>query len=333
MCTYFTTVFAEEKLIIHVGHFPNITHAQGLIGHHLTRHGKGWFEERLGKDIQVQWYVYDAGPSAMEGIFAGSLDLTYVGPSPTINAFVRSKGEEVRIICGACSGGAALIVQPDGRIKEPKDFRGKKIATPQFGNTQDIAARAWLQSQGFKVTITGGDVFVIPTEPTDQLELFKNGSLDGSWAIEPWVSRLILQANGKVYFEESSLWPETKGQYVTTHLTSSKAFLQKHPDIIKKWIAAHLELTEWIKTHEEEAKKMINQEFKEETGFELPKEILDRSWQHLEFTYDPISTSLYKYAKEAFKVGLINHEMDLHGIYELKLLNELLTENGKQTIE
>ena len=158
----FLTLFAitpsllAEKIVLRVGHFPNITHPQGVIGHGLTRQGKGWFEERLGPDVEVRWFVYNAGPSAMEAIFAKSIDITYAGPNPAVNAHLRSRGDEIRIVAGACSGGAALVVQPDGRIKTDADFKGKKIASPQLGNTQDVAARAWLQSKGLKITMTGG---------------------------------------------------------------------------------------------------------------------------------------------------------------------------------
>lgn len=268
----------------------------------------------------------------MEGLFAESIDLTYVGPSPTINAYVRTKGEDIRILSGACSGGAALIVREDGNIKEPKDFQGKKIATPQFGNTQDIAARAWLTSQGFNIKLGGGDVFVVPTTPADQLSLFKNGYLDGSWAIEPWASRLVLEGNGKVFLEESSLWPETKGQYVTTHLVARKTYLEQHPEIIKQWIIAQVELTEWINTHENEAKQLVKEELKAETSFLLPDAVLDSAWKHLQFTYDPIKPSLIKYAQEAFKVGLIKTQVNLDNIYDLKILNDVLTEKGKPKI-
>ena len=153
---------AEQKTTIRFGHFPNITHAQGVIAHALSRQGKGWFEERLGPNVEIQWFTYNAGPSAMEAIFAKSLDLTYVGPNPAINAYLKSNGEEIRIISGAATAGAALVVKPDSPIKTPPDFRGKKIATPQFGNTQDIACRAWLKEHGFKVTQTGGDVTGYP---------------------------------------------------------------------------------------------------------------------------------------------------------------------------
>src|SRR5579871_6564189 len=110
-----------EKVVIRVGHFPNITHAQAMIAHGLSRAGKGWFEERLGPDVEVQWFVYNAGPSAMEAVFARSIDMTYVGPNPAVNAYLKSQGEEIRIVAGACSGGAALVVKADGPIKSDSD--------------------------------------------------------------------------------------------------------------------------------------------------------------------------------------------------------------------
>ena len=155
-------VGAQEKTTIRFGHFPNITHAQGVIAHALSRQGKGWFEKRLGPNVEIQWFTYNAGPSAMEAIFAGSLDVTYVGPGPALNAYLKSNGEEIRVISGAANGGAALVVKADSPIKTPADFRGKKIATPQLGNTQDISCRAWLKAHGFKVTQTGGDVMRDP---------------------------------------------------------------------------------------------------------------------------------------------------------------------------
>src|ERR1700687_5976619 len=164
---------AQNAVTIRVGHFPNVTHVQALVAHALSRQGKGWFEERLGNDVKIDWFVYNAGPSAMEAIFANSIDLTYVGPSPAINAYAKSRGEEIRIVAGAANGGAALVVPNDGSLKSAADFRGKKIATPQLGNTQDVSCRAWLKTNGFKVTQTGGDVTVIPTANPDQLALFQ----------------------------------------------------------------------------------------------------------------------------------------------------------------
>ena len=164
------SVSGETK--IRVGHFPNITHAQAVIAHALSRQGKGWFEERLGPDTKIEWFVYNAGPSAMEAIFAKSIDLTYVGSGPALNAYTRSNGAEIRLIAGAANGGSGLIVQPNQNLKSPADFRGKKIATPQLGNTQDISCRAWLTSGGLKITQLGGDAQVIPTAKSGPARAF-----------------------------------------------------------------------------------------------------------------------------------------------------------------
>ena len=322
-----------EKIVIRVGHFPNITHAQGVIGHGLTRSGTNWFEARLGPDIEIQWFVYNAGPSAMEALFARSIDITYVGPNPAINAHLKSQGEEIRIVAGGCSGGAALVVQPDGRIKTDADFKGKKIATPQLGNTQDVAARAWLQSKGLQITMTGGDAFVIPTANPDQLSLFARKEMDAVWTVEPWVSRLVLEAKGRVYLDESSLWKQTGGKYVTTHLVSSVKFLKEHPDLLKKWIAAHVELTKWINEHQDEAKRILNAEIKAETTKSLPQDTLDSAWKRLEITYDPVSASLLKSAEDAYRIGFLKEKPDLSRIYDLKLLNGVLREKGLAEIK
>lgn len=315
-----------EKILLRVGHFPNITHAQGLIAHGLSRAGRGWFEQRLGPDVEVQWFVYNAGPTAMEAIFTRALDLTYVGPNPAINAHLRSQGSEIRIVAGACSGGAALVVQPDRRIQKDADFKGKKVATPQLGNTQDVAARAWLRSKGFRVTLTGGDVMVLPTANPDQLALFQRDGLDAVWTVEPWVTRLQLEAKAQVYLEESDLWPETAGRYVTTHLVSSAKLLQERPALVKKFLAAHVELTQWIHQNVEEAKKLLNDEIKAETTRALPLATLDAAWKRLEITYDPVKASLLKSAEDAHRIGFIRQKPDLSRIYDLKLLNEVLRE-------
>lgn len=314
-------VSAADKTIIRVGHFPNLTHAQGVIGHGLTRLGKGWFEQRLGTNVEIQWFVYNAGPSAMEAIFTKSLDLSYVGPNPAINAHLKSGGDEVRIVAGACSGGAALVVPGDGRIKTDADFKGRKVGTPQLGNTQDVAARAWLISKGINVTMVGGDAHVIPTANPDQLDLFQTGGLDAVWTVEPWVTRLEREAKGKVYLEESSLWPETGGRYVTTHLVSSAKFLTTQKELLAKFIAAHVELTQWINEHKTEAQQVLNTELKAEMGRGISDDTLTNAWRRLEFTYDPVSASLLKSAADAHRIGFLKTKPELSRIYALDLLN------------
>ncbi len=297
----------RAETIIRVGHFPNVTHAQGVIAHALSGKGRGWFEERLGPDVKIQWYVYNAGPSAMEAFFADSIDLTYVGPSPALNAYAKSRGDEVRILAGAANGGAALVVKPD-RIKTAGDFKGKRVATPQLGNTQDVACRAWLTAQGFKVTQLGGEVTVLPTSNPDQLNLFKQGDVDAVWTVEPWVSRLETEAGAKVFLEETDA--------ITTVLASSAKFLREHRDLAKKFAKAHAELTEWIQKNPEEAQKIVREELSAETTRQIPADLIARSWKRLQFT-DAISLPpLEKFVASAKAAGFLKGAPDLKRLVE-----------------
>ena len=292
-----------QKTTVRIGHFPNVTHAQALVAHALSRQGKGWFEQRLGREVEVQWFVYNAGPSATEAIFAKAIDLSYIGPSPALNAYFKSNGDEIRIVSGAVNGGSALVVQGDDRIRTIEDFRGRKFATPQLGNTQDVEFRAWLKKQGYKVTQLGGDVRIIPTANPDQLQLFSRGEIDGAWTVEPWVSRLELEARAKVYFERKNS--------VTTVLVTSAAFQKEHGDILARLVRAHQELTEWIKAHPAEAKKLVRDELAALTRREVPAELLERSWGRLQLTNEVSRASLEEFVSDAQDAGFIKTKVDL----------------------
>lgn len=293
---------------IRVGHFPNVTHVQALVAHHFSRKGQGWFEQRLGPDVKIEWYIYNAGPSAMEAILADSIDLTYVGPSPALNAYTKSNGEEIRIVAAAAAGGAALVVQADSLLKQPSDFRGKTIATPQLGNTQDIAARAWLGNGGLKITQTGGDASIIPTPNPDQLALFKNRKLDAVWTVEPWVSRLERDAGGKVLVEQS--------HESITVLVSSVKFLKTKRDLAAKFIRAHRELTEWILSHPEEAKQMVRQELAAETKAEVSSELIAQSWKRIVLKNDASLDEYQHFVANAQRAGFIRSLPDLSRLIE-----------------
>lgn len=286
---------AANKVTVRFGHFPNVTHAQGVIAHGLSRQGKGWFEQRLGPDVTIDWFTYNAGPSAMEAIFAGSLDLTYVGQGPALNAHFKSDGEEIRVIGGAATGGAALVVRPDDSIKNAADFRGKTIATPQLGNTQDISCRAWLKAQGYKVTQTGGDVTVLPVANADQLAAFQQKKVAGVWTVEPWVTRLLREANGKVFLEDKDVQ--------TTWLVSSAKFLTDHRDLAKKVAAANVELTQWIQAHPEEAQKILAAELKEETRATIAPEAIAQAWKRITFTTEVSPQLVAKAVQDAKDAG------------------------------
>jgi NitT/TauT family transport system substrate-binding protein len=319
-------VFAQGA-VIRVGAFPNITHPQAMVGK-----ANGWFDKAMGSQVKIDWKSFNAGPSAIEALFAGAIDMTYVGPNPAINGYVRSNGQALRIVAGATSGGAALVVRNDSGIQKAQDFHGKRIASPQMGNTQDVALRAWLKSNGLKTNDKGGDVQVIPIANPDQLTLFLKKELDGAWAPEPWASRLIREANGRLFLDERTLWPN--GQFITAHLIVSTKFLKEHPDLVKKWLAAHIELTEWINGHQNEAKQLLNQQISKETGKALSADVLNDSFGRLQVTYDPLKASLLNAARSAFDAGFLGRQMpDLSGLYELSLLNQVLTEKGKKAIQ
>jgi NitT/TauT family transport system substrate-binding protein len=243
----------------------------------------------------------------MEAIFAGSIDLTYVGPNPALNAFIRSQGDEIRVLAGAAEGGAALVVPGDGRLTKPGQFRGLKIATPQLGNTQDVAARAWLKKQGFKITLTGGDVLVLPTANADQLQLFSSGKIDAVWTIEPWVSRLELEAGGKIFLEQTGA--------VTTVLVSSVKFLKAHPGLAEKFRAAHVELTAWINAHGDDARTLVRAGLSADTRREMSAALVTSAWRRLKFT-DAVSQAQFDaLVGDAQSVGFLRDAIPLDRLF------------------
>lgn len=290
-----------QQSVIRFGHFPNVTHVQGLVAQQLSRRGEGWYEKRLG--VKIEWFNYNAGPSATEAIFAGALDVTYIGPSPVLNAYAKSKGTEMRVLAGAANGGSALVVGADSGITKPEDFRGKKIASPQLGNTQDVQLRAWLAGHGIKVTLTGGDAIVVPTENSNQLALLQRKGLDAVWTAEPWVTRLELEAGAKVFHQDT----ETN----VTLLASSAAFAKDQPDLAAKLVASHRELTAWIKEHPAEARALIKAELTEEMKSAPKDELLDKALARVVVT-DAISReSLDRMVASAQKVGFLKGIPDL----------------------
>jgi NitT/TauT family transport system substrate-binding protein len=318
-------VFGEN--VIRVGAFPNITHPQAMVGKN-----NGWFDKAMGPQVKIEWKSFNAGPSAIEALFAGAIDMTYIGPNPAISGYVRSNGEALRIVAGATSGGAALVVRNDSGIQKPEDFHGKKVASPQMGNTQDVALRAWLKAHGMKSTDKGGDVQVIPLANPDQLTLFLKKDLDAAWAPEPWATRLIKEGNGHLFLDERSLWPN--GQFITCHLIVRTQFLKDHPDLVKNWIRAHVELTDWINGNLPQAKKLLNQQIAKETGKALPDAVLDEAFGRMTATYDPLRGSLITAAKSAFDAGFLGRQMpDLSSLYDLSVLNQVLAEKGKKAIQ
>jgi NitT/TauT family transport system substrate-binding protein len=300
---------------LRLGYFANITHATAVYGV-----GSGSFQKALG-DTTLKTQVFNAGPAAVEALFAGSLDATFIGPNPAINAFAKSNGEAIRIVAGATSGGASLVANPE--ITDAAALRGKRIASPQTGGTQDIALRHFLAGKGFKTDERGaGDVMIVAQENSQTLDLFRSGGIDGAWVPEPWASRLVLEGGGKVLVDEKDLWPG--GQFVTTHLVVRTAFLRKHPDTIRALLRGALEANNAFTAGDAaEPKKVVNAELQKLSGKALKPETLDRAFSEITVTLDPIASSLKTSAEHAFATGLVQ-KADLSGIYDLTLLREIL---------
>jgi NitT/TauT family transport system substrate-binding protein len=312
----------NQASTLRLGYFPNITHAPALVGVE-----NGIFQEQLG-DVKLETTTFNAGPSAIEALFSGAIDATYIGPNPAITGWAQSKGDALHIISGVTSGGAALVVKPE--ITSVADLRGKKIATPQLGNTQDVALRHWLKEEGFATdTSGGGDVSILPTANSEVVAAYTSGAIDGAWLPEPHLSRLILEHGAKVLVDERDLWPD--GEFVTTHLIVSKKFLAANPDVVRSLLEGHLAALDYLAAEPEAAATAANDHLEALTGNRLTDEILAASIDNLTFTVDPIASSLYASAEHAQDAGLLD-PVDLSGIYQLDLLNELLTAAGKPTV-
>jgi NitT/TauT family transport system substrate-binding protein len=317
----------QKTVVVRVGYFPNLTHAQALVG----RAG-GQFEKALGPGVQIEWKAFNAGPAAIEAIFADAIDLTYVGPNPAVTGYVRSQGAAVRVIAGAASGGASLVVRQGAGIEKASDFHGKRVATPQLGNTQDVALRSWLRANGLKPREKGGDVQVLPITNADQFTLFLKGQLDAAWAPEPWASRLVRDAGGKIFIDERDLWPNH--EFVITDLIVRPQFLKDHPDVVKNFLRAHVELTDWIGKNPAQAKQILNQQLQKETGKPLEPAVLDDAFSRMAVTYDPIRSALQKATQQAFDEGFLGRTPpDLSGLYDLALLNEVLREKKAKPLQ
>jgi NitT/TauT family transport system substrate-binding protein len=307
---------------LRLGYFPNITHAPAIVGVE-----KGIFAEKLGSDVKLETKTFNAGPAAVEAIFSGALDATYIGPNPTVNAFSKSKGEAVRVISGAASGGVALVVKPE--IKSVEDLRGKKIATPQLGNTQDVAIRYWLKEKGLTTTKEGGgDVSILPQENAQTVETFGSGTIQGAWVPEPFVSRLV-NAGGHVLVDERDLWPDKK--FVITNLIVSKKFLDKHPDVVQKLVDGQVAANDFVNDKPEETQQAISTHIGKITGKPLDLKLIQQAWPTLTFLNDPIASSLKTGLDHAVAVGL-TEPVDLNGLYDLRYLNTALKAAGESEV-
>lgn len=320
----------EQIKTIRLGFFPNLTHGPALVGLQ-----DGLFKSALKPlGLTVTPTAFNAGPDAVSALFGGSLDITYIGPNPTINAYAESGGEAVRVIAGAASGGAALVVRPE--IADVAGLKGRKIATPQLGNTQDVALRAWLKDQGLTSDVDGGgDVSIVPQANAEGLAAYASEGIDGAWVPEPWVSEYV-KAGAKVLVDEATLWPD--GQFVTTNVIVRTEFLEQHPEAVQAFLDGHIAALKAITDDPKASAEAANASLKSLTGSSLAPDVLTSAWTNVTFTADPLPATLKASAEDAIAVGLLDADKvekagSLPGtLYDLTLLNKALAAAGEPEV-
>ena len=310
---------------LRIAYFPILNHAQAVIGL-----AKGDFQKAVGKEITIKPEVFDSGPPLIEALFANQIDLAYVGPNPTINGYVVSDGKALKIISGASSGGTVFVVRNDSGIKSIKDFGNKRFASPQVGNTQDVALRGYLLQNGYKTKDEGGNVEVISAQISDIFTLMLTKQIDGAWVPEPWGTKLVKEANGRIFLDERVLWPQ--GKYITANIIARTDYLRDNPETVKKFLAAHIDETNWINSHKSEALDIFNEQLRALTGHIIKPDELKQAWSRIEFTYNPLKPTLLKSANDSLKIGFLRTPPNLTGIYDLTLLNTVLEQKHLQPI-
>lgn len=317
---------SADAATVRLGYFANVTHAPALVGV-----AEGTFTTALGDGVDFQTFTFDSGTTAAEALLADSLDLSFIGPNPAINAYAQTDGAAIRIVAGSTSGGAFLIVKPG--ITSVEQLKGTTIATPSLGNTQDVALRAWLKDNGIDTSADGsGEVTILPQKNATTLESFINGDIDGAWVPEPWATRLLQEGGGTVLVDERDLWTATAGEYVTTQLVVRTEFLNDHPDLVKAVIEGLADAIDLITADPAKAQTDVIDQINTITGSAPKTDTIAASFTNLTFTLDPIAASLQKSADDAIAVGLLD-PVDLEGIYDLSLLNEVLTARGQPEVK
>ncbi|MFI8189997.1 aliphatic sulfonate ABC transporter substrate-binding protein [Streptomyces sp. NPDC085946] len=309
---------------VKIGYFGNLTHGTALVGRE-----QGFFQKALGA-TKAEYATFNAGPSEIEALNSGSIDIGWIGPSPAINGYTKSAGKNLRIIGGSASGGVKLVVNP-AKIKSLKDVKGKRIATPQHGNTQDVAFLNWATEQGWKVDAESGkgDVTVVRSDNKVTPDAYKAGSIDGAWVPEPTASKLVAEG-GKVLLDEKTLWPD--GKFVITNIIVSQKFLKEHPKAVEAVLKASVETNAWIKANPDRAKASANKQLEVDSGKALPAKVLDPAWESIDFINDPLAATLNTEAEHAVKAGLLE-KPNLDGIYDLTLLNKVLAAAGESRVD
>jgi len=308
---------------LRLGYMPNLTHAPAIVGVE-----EGLFAAALGEDVRLSTMTFNAGPNVVEALNAGSIDAAFVGPNPTINGFVRSGGRALRVVAGAASGGASLVVREG--IDSPEDLRGGRLATPQLGNTQDVAARHWLAEQGLETTRTGGgDVQILPQSNATALASLLAGDVDGAWVPEPWASRFVIEAGAHVLVDEADLWPD--GQFVVTNLVVRTGYLEAHPQNVAALLEGLLDALDLIEAEPDVALRTVDEAILALTRSSMGTQVLEAAWDKVTFTADPLVATMRATAEHAHELDLLD-DPDLEGLWDLELLDSALAARGEEAV-
>lgn len=312
---------------IRVAFLANVGHAIPIIGSE-----KGFFQDALGDQVKIETSVFDSGPQIIESMFSKSVDLAYVGPGPALNGFLKTNGQGIKILSGAASGGTSLVIHPMSGIKSVNDFPGKRIASPQIGNSQDVSLRSYLEQNGLKPVEKGGSVYVINIQNPDIYTLFSKGDIDGAWVPEPWASRLVLELNGTRLFHEEELWPD--GKFSSAVLIGRDDYVKSHPEIVTQWITTNEKTADWINKNPDDTKMIFNQFLKKTLGKSLRENILNESFSNIQITSDPLKESIFTFAENSNHLGYLGrHGYNLDGLFydtnDKLELKEVQIPNGK----
>lgn len=313
------TVTPSGTATVRLAYFPNVTHGVALVGV-----GRGTFAKALGSEAKLETQVFTAGPAEIEALFAGAVDIGYVGPGPAINGYLKSRGDALKIIAGSASGGAGLVVRKDSGITDLKGLAGKHVAIPQVGGTQDISLRHALGEVGLAPTNKRGTVDVVQYAPAEAETQFLQKAIDAAWLPEPWLARLEKQGTVTLLFDERDRWPDR--QFASAVVIVSSKFLKEHPDLVQKFLSAHVETVEWAKKNPDEARKVIGEQIKDATKKAIPDDILKKALARTDMTYDPLRSSVLTFADWSRQLGYQREGRDaLTGLIDEAPLNAVLT--------
>jgi len=292
---------------IRVAYFPNIGHAIPIVGME-----EGIFESRLpGTEIEIR--IFDSGPQVIESMFAGSIDVAYVGPGPAINGHLNSKDGSLKILAGAASGGASFVVHPDS-FEGGFGFDGKRIGAPQIGNTQDVSLRHYLAENGLGPAERGGSVVVYNIPNPDIYTLFVKGEIDGAWVAEPWATILEQELGGIRLFHEEELWPD--GEFASVLLIADSRYVEENPRTVGLWLEAHNATADMINADKKNAGRLFNDFLADFLGRGLDERVVDVSLSNIEITPDRIQESVHIFAERADRLGYLGRNgYDLSGIF------------------